>query len=485
MAVAILVFLPKLTIVFSPAMSDNSVRIDITMPLGTKFEETEKVVNELATYAEKELKVKYIIATTGSGMGFSSSSKSYKASLSITLLDEGGDNSKAVKSKMRACLKNYPKASFTFEQGQRMGERSDIDVTITSNNYAGMEKTAKQILDILKSDVPEVLEPTSDTDDRLPQVEISIDRARAASFGISVKAIGTEIRDAMKGYAATTYRIGGNEYDVWLRYAESDRSKIADIDRIFLLSSSGEKIPLSSLATVTVGKGPLSIHRTDQARTIDITGDLAPGKQANKVEQKIQTLVKDRMVIPDDVYVKYTGSWSELAGLSSSLLYIILLAILLVWGVMAGQYESWKDPFINLTTIPVMLIGVLAAYYFKGQNISMFTMLGIVMLIGIVVNNGILLVDATNLLRSRGAKLMDACIEGATSRFRPVILTAGTTIVGEIPMAYFPSDNSDITQPIGLAVLGGMITATFITMVLVPVVYYIFNKGKAQKEGTL
>lgn len=485
MAVALLVFLPRLTIVFSPAMNDSSVRIDITMPLGTKFEETEKVVNELADYADKELKVKYVIATTGSGMGFSTSEKSYKASLSITLLDQGGDNSNTVKNKMRAYLKNYPKAAFTFEQGQKMSERSDIDVTLTSNNYTGMEKTANEVLSLIKSDVPEVLEPTSDTDDRLPQVEISIDRARAATFGITVNAIGTEIRDAMKGYKATTYRVGGNEYDVWIRYDEADRSKISDINKVFLLSSSGEKIPLSSLATITVGKGPLSIHRTDQTRTIDITGDLAPGKQANKVELKIQSLIKQKMVVPDDVYISYTGSWSELSGLSQSLLYIILLAILLVWGVMAGQYESWKDPFINLTTIPVMLIGVLAAYYFKGQNISMFTMLGIVMLIGIVVNNGILLVDATNLLRSRGAKLMDACIDGATSRFRPVILTAGTTIVGEIPMAYFPSDNSDITQPIGLAVLGGMVTATFITMVLVPVVYYIFNKGKARKEGTL
>lgn len=488
---SILFFLPKLTLVFSPPMSDNSVTLSISLPQGSTFESTEAVVDAFADIAQKELKgVKNIIATTGSsGGGFSSSSSSNSASLSVTLDSSsgkgGGDSFQSVKAKLRAHFKEYPNASFSFQEGRRMSERKDIDVTLTSNNYEGMTKTANEILALMKAEVPEVFEPESDTDNGLPQVEVEIDRERAASFGISVKTIATEIRDAIKGYAATVYRRGGDEYDVYLRLQPSDRSRLADLDKIFVLASSGEKIPLSSLASLKKGTGPVEIHRTNQMRTVDLTGSLAAGKQANQVEAKIRSLIKSRLTVPDDVYVSYTGSWSELSGQSQNALFIVLLSLLLVFGVMAGQYESLKDPFINLTTIPIMIIGVLAAYFFKGQNLSMFTLLGIVMLIGIVVNNGILLVDCTNLLRARGAGLMEACIEGGATRFRPVLITAGATIIGEIPMAYFPSENAQITQPIGLAVLGGMVTATFITLVIVPVVYYLVNRKDAERKGAL
>lgn len=485
---SILVFLPRLTIVFSPPMADNSVTLDITMPLGTKFENTEALVDSFAQIGQTELKgVKNIIATTGSSGGFSSASTSNTGSLTVTLADsaERVDSFATIKQKLRAHFKEFPSASFSFEEGHRMSERKDIDVTLTSNNYTGMTNTANEILALMKSDLPEVLEPESDTDNGLPQIEVDIDRQRASSFGISVQTIATEIRDAVKGYTSTVYRRGGDEFDVWLRLQPSDRSQMLDLNKIFVLSSSGERVPLSSLATLKKGTGPVEIHRTAQTRTVDLTGSLAAGQQANKVEAKLKSLIQTRLTVPSDVYLSYTGSWSELAGQSQNALVIVLLSLLLVFGVMAAQYESLKDPFINLTTIPIMIIGVLAAYFFKGQNLSMFTLIGIVMLIGIVVNNGILLVDCTNLLRARGARLMEACIDGGATRFRPVLITAGATIIGEVPMAFFPSDNSSITQPIGLAVLGGMITATFITLVIVPVVYYLVNKGDAKRKGLL
>jgi HAE1 family hydrophobic/amphiphilic exporter-1 len=486
---SVVFFVPKLTIIFSPGMSDNSVTLDITEPLGTTFEATQEIINKFADIAETELKgIGDIIATTGSTGGFSSSSNSYSGTLTVNLADDTSkriDNFATIKDKLRAHFKEYPNVSFSFEEGQKMSSRSDIDLTITSNNYTGMKKVANEIIALMKSDMPEILEPKTDTDNGLPQVEVEIDRARAASFGISVSTIATEIRDAIKGYESTVYREGGNEYSVWLSLQPSDRSKALDLNNIFVLSSSGDKIPLSSLATVTKGLGPLKIHRTNQSRTIDLTGNLAPGQQANKVEAKLQSLIKSNLTIPDDVYVTYTGSWSELLGQGASIIAIVLLALLLVWGAMAAQYESFKDPFINLTTIPVMLIGVFAMYYFMGQTISMYTLLGIIMLFGIVVNNGILMVDATNLSKKRGANLMEACLSGSASRFRPVLITAGATIMGEIPMAFFASENSSITQPIGLAVFGGMITATLITLIIVPVAYFIVNKGEAKRKGFL
>jgi hydrophobic/amphiphilic exporter-1 (mainly G- bacteria), HAE1 family len=481
-------FMPRLTIVFSPSMSSSSVTLSLEMPLGTTFSTTEKVVNDLATTAKKELKnITNVIGTTGSSGGFSSTTASNKGSITITLENGKYDiaNYTKIQETLRAHFSEYPSATFSFSTGNRMQENSDIDITLSSTNYTGLSKAGKDILDLIKAEVPEVLEPTSNSEEGLPQVEIEIDRQRAYSFGISVSTIATEIRDAVKGYAATTYQKGGDQLDVTVRLQESDRQKIVDLDNIFVLGSSGQKVALSSIATLKKGVGPVQIHRTSQQRSVEITGNLGKGNQANVVEAKIKSLVKSKLTIPSDVYVNYTGSWAEVTEMAGVFGVIIILALLLVFCVMAGQYESFKDPFINMFTIPLMLIGVLAAYSLKGQNLSMFTLVGVVMLIGIVVNNGILLVDYTNLLRGRGVPLMEACIQGGASRFRPVVMTAGATILGAVPMAFFESGSSSMTQPIGLAIIGGLTSATFITLLLIPVVYYLVNKRQAKKEGLL
>jgi HAE1 family hydrophobic/amphiphilic exporter-1 len=488
LATSLFYFLPRLTIVFSPPMSNSSVTLSVEMPLGTTFVMTEKVVKELADTARKELKnITNVIGTTGSGGGWSSSSANNKGSITITLADGHYDiaNYNAIQNALRSRFKDYPSATFSFSAGNRMQENSDIDITLSSTNYTGLSKAGKDIVALIKAELPEVLEPTSDSEDGLPQIEVAIDRQKAYSFGISVNTIATEIRDAVKGYAATTYQKGGDSLDVTVRLQESDRQKIIDLNRIFVLGSNGQKIPLSNFAELKKGVGPVEIHRTTQQRSIEITGSLAPGHQANVVEAKIKSLIKSKLSIPSDVYVTYQGSWAEVMEMASVFGLIIILALLLVFCVMAGQYESFKDPLINMFTIPLMLIGVLAAYALKGQNLSMFTLVGVVMLIGIVVNNGILLVDYTNLLRGRGAGLMEACIQGGASRFRPVLMTAGATILGNVPMAFFESGSSSMTQPIGLAVIGGLTSATFITLLLIPVIYYLVNKRQARKEGTL
>jgi hydrophobic/amphiphilic exporter-1 (mainly G- bacteria), HAE1 family len=482
------ILLPRLTIVFSPPMAENSITLSIVLPLGTRFEGTQTVVDAFAEISRKELRgAQTVIATTGSSGGFQSTDRTNEGSVTVTLPGRSKrvDGFDDVKRKLRAHFKEYPQANLSFQQGMRMSSRSDIDITITSTNYDGMAKTSKELIALMKAKVPEVLEPQSDYENGLPQIDVAIDRQRASSFGVSIQSIATELRDSIKGQTATVYRKGGDEYDVVVRLRPADRKSMLDLERIFVLSQDGKEIPLSSLASLSKGTGPVSIRRTNQARTIDITGSLSPGKQANVVEQKIRALVKSEVTVPSDVHVSFTGSWTEVTSGLGTFGIIIALSILLVFCVMAGQYESFKDPIINLFTIPLMLVGVLVAYAIRGQDISMFTLVGVVMLIGIVVNNGILLVDYTNLLRERGMKLMEACISGGASRFRPVVMTAGATVLGVVPMAFFPSDSSTITQPIGLAVAGGLISATFITLFLIPVVYYLMNQRQARKEGTL
>jgi HAE1 family hydrophobic/amphiphilic exporter-1 len=202
------------------------------------------------------------------------------------------------------------------------------------------------------------------------------------------------------------------------------------------------------------------------------------------VEQKIRETVAANFIVPEGMSLSYEGQWKEITETTTTFVLIITLAILLVFGVMAGQYESFKDPFINLFTIPLMLIGVVAIYLGTGQTISMFSLVGVVMLVGIVVNNGIILVDYTNLLVGRGVPVARACIEGGESRLRPVLMTTLTTILGLIPMSFFPGNSATMIQPIGLTVTGGLLSSTFMTLFFIPVLYSLMNEGRGKKKKT-
>jgi HAE1 family hydrophobic/amphiphilic exporter-1 len=205
-------------------------------------------------------------------------------------------------------------------------------------------------------------------------------------------------------------------------------------------------------------------------RVIHITGNLREGYQTGETEAKIKALLENK-----DFAYSFEGNWGDTQNMMQGFVLIITLALLLVFGVMAGQYESFKDPIINFCTRPLMVIGVAAIHIITGQALSMFTMIGLVMLAGIVVNNGIILVDYTNILVRNGMNVREACVEAGAVRFRPVLMTALTTILGLVPMAFFPGASATMTQPIGLAVIGGLTSATAITLFFIPVMYSLVN----------
>jgi HAE1 family hydrophobic/amphiphilic exporter-1 len=479
-----LVSMPRMNIIFTPPMADDSVNLSITLPVGTRYEETKDLVLQMDVAARSAIKgYKYIIATVGSsGRGWGSS-KSYTGSLSITLDESGAkgmDTSRSVQAKLRSRFKDYPQASFSFSNRGGFGRKSDIEIYVRSDDLEAAMDTADGIVGLIKAKIPEIVDATTDMTNGLPQVEIVIDRQRAYSFGITVSSIANEIDANVDGDTATTFNQNGTDYDVVLALVASDKQSIPDLGKIFVLSSSGDRVPVSELASIRKSTGPVSIKRENQARIVTITGNLS-GLRADKAEAKIRAAVAEGMVVPEDVTVEYSGSWSEISSTGLTFAGVLLLAILLVFGVMAGQYESFKDPFINLFTIPLMLIGVFGIHLATGIAFSMFTAVGLVMLVGIVVNNGIVLVDYTNLLRGRGMPLFEACLEAGASRLRPVLMTAVTTILGVMPMALFPSENASMMQPIGLCIMGGLTSSTFITLLLIPVIYYLFNAGSEAK----
>lgn len=477
--------LPRMNISFMPRFGDDSVTLRATLPVGTTLTETEKVLRQMESYARQEIQgIKSIITNVGSG-GMMGSSSSYSGSLTIQFesAKKGIDNSESAKAKLRRHFSEFPAVSFSFSAGraQQLQGGSDIDIVLRAMDLKTGISTAKEIIEVIKNHVSDVSEPTMDLTEGLPQVEVVIDRDRAYSFGVSIQAAAKEIEASIDGTTATVYQVNGEEYDVVVRLQESDRAQLPDLERIFVQGTSG-RIPLSNFATLKKGFGPVSIVRENQNRTIHITANITSGERADRVEEKIKTAINENMVLPDGITLSFEGAWQNIQEQGVVFILIFTMAVLLVFGVMAGQYESFKDPFINLFTIPLAIIGVVIIYLITGQALSMFTAMGLVMLAGIVVNNGIILVDYTNLLVRRGTPLTEACIQGGVSRLRPVLMTTLTTILGLIPMAFFPSENSQMVQPIGLTVIGGLSSSTFITLFVIPVIYSYFNQGHKTKE---
>ena len=425
----------------------------------------------------------------GSSGGFFGGSSAYKGELSVTLdLDNpAADSSKQVKQKLRARFADFPNATLNFSAGmaEQLSGGSDIDIALRIDDIDSGLAAAREIAALIKERVPEMGEVSIDMTEGLPQVEVLIDRRRAYNLGLSVSAAASEIAAAMNGLTATTFRYAGDEYSVVLELREEDRAKLPDLQRIFVASNTGNLIPLANFCALEKGVGPVSVSRENQARLIHITGNVTERQRVSEVEAKIRSAIGENIILGEGMIISYEGQSKEIAGNLQTFILIITLAILLVFGVMAGQYESFKDPLINLCTIPLMLIGVAGIYLISGQSLSMFSLVGVVMLVGIVVNNGIVLVDYTNLLAGRGVPVRRACVEAGASRLRPVLMTTLTTILGLIPMSFFPGKSAAMIQPIGLTVIGGLLSSTFITLFFIPVLYSFINekRGKTRKQA--
>ncbi len=483
-----LLLFSHLRVSFMSNYNDTEVGLNVELPLGTKLSETKSVLEQFYEIAKDEVKgYENIIVSVGSSSGMAlSSDTSYKGSISITLPDASKqiDSAESVKAKLRRHFEDFPTATFTFDDGKmQQMTGSDIDIALSGNSLEKLLETGKEIQELIKQKVPEATEPELDIEEGLPQVEIKIDRARASSFGISVSSIANEINYSINGKTATTYRADGDDYDVVVLLCDQDRSDIPDLEKIFVNGTSG-RYAVSNFAQVVRGTGPVSINREDKTRTVHLTAGLTQGSSAGEVENEIKEAIANNMVISEDINVSYEGSWKDTMDTMKILMIVVILAVVLVFGVMAGTYESFKDPFINMFTLPFLIVGVVAIHLITGQSFSMVSMLGVVMLVGIVVNNGIILVDQTNLLVHRGTPLLEACESAGASRLRPVLMTTLTTILGMIPMAFFGDANSSMTQPIGLCIIGGLTSSTLVTLFIIPVLYSLFNQKQDRRQKT-
>jgi HAE1 family hydrophobic/amphiphilic exporter-1 len=413
---------------------------------------------------------------------------SYSGSLRINLLPfkERTQSADEVKDILRSHFNDFPGVSFSFGSGgmNMMGGGSAVDITIRTNDLVKGKALGEKMAALLKERLSDtVTEPAVDLKDGLPQIEIVLDREKMYALGLSAYTVGNEIKAAVDGVTATRYKMGGKDYNVVLILAEADRSTRPALDQIFVNSQMAGRVPLSSFVKYKEGTGPLSISRENQSRVIHVTASAKPGAKLNTLQARVEELMKSEMPVEDDVIIEYGGGNAEMIKMMTRFILICVIAIFLVFGVMASLFESFRDPFIILFTIPLSIIGIVAIYLVTKTIFNVLTAVGLLVLVGVIVNNGIVLVDYTNLLRKRGYSLHDACVEAAGNRLRPILMTTLTTIVGLMPMAFQPGEGSALVAPIGKTVLGGLTVGTLMTLFLMPTIYAIVNK-RSEERGT-
>lgn len=467
-----------------PEGNDDQVALSVKLPPGTRLSETENMVLEIAHKAEQDIIGIDTITVSAGNPNFFGTSKTNEGQIQI-LLPKGNqriENSYQVQQVLRQYFDDYPNAKFSFGTGRGMGSGKPIEVQIKTQDLEKAKRIADEILEKIEEKIPEVLEPEISLDDALPQIEVEIDRAKATSLGLSVYSIGSEIAANIHGKRATIYRSGRDEYDVIVRLHEEDRKNMADLDRITVTNPAGKKIPVSSFAKLNYTQGPVQIERIDQSRVVSVKGDKIREASTTNITRDIQKMINEEIIIDSDVIITFGGDAENIQKLAGKALMVVIIAIALVFAIMASTFESIKDPFIIFLTLPTLVIGVAFIYFISGQGISAFTFIGMVMLVGIVVNNGIVLVDYTNLLRNRGVCIKDAIVEAGGNRLRPVLMTTLTTVLGMVPMAFFPGEGSEMVQPLGFTVIGGLTFNTIITLFLVPTLYYFFNLRRIREN---
>lgn len=491
--VASVAMIPVIGFIFMPEQGTTSVTLNLEMPKGTRLEVTDQVIRQMESMALQELKgVRATSVSVGGSqmMGLGGVSTN-TASLSITLYpydqrQPGWDSDETAKAKIRPLFSKFPNASFSFSSSDLSSMTgSDVDVVIKSNSMEQLQKAANDIVAALEENASDMLTGiTSSMEDGLPQVDIIIDRNKLQDLGLNIYSVSNEIKANVNGTTASRYREDGNETDIVVQLAKDDRSKLLDLEQIFVTNSMGQRIPLASFASYREGDSPVTIIRENQMRTLHVTATKTNWKQSSDfVQDEVERIIRENVVLGDDVNVTFSGSAESLNDALSEFAVIIIMAIILVFAVMASQFESFLDPFIVLFTMPLSVIGIVVVYLLIGTPLNIITAVGVLVLVGIVVNNGIVLVDYTNLMRKRGFNLEDACVEAAKNRLRPILMTTLTTVLGLLPMAFSTGEGSEMTQPIGQTVLGGLTFSTMMTLFLMPVLYYIFNHSREKRKA--
>lgn len=491
-----LIMVPFAKLEFMPEMDEGMFAATVKMPAGTKLSVTTEVCSQVEQiFKENVPEIESTFVQAGSGgsyMSMMGGSNTNTGSLRVNLVERNKRkrSSKQIVDDLRAKLAGrIPDAEILFNQASGgammgMGGGSAIQITVSGYDLDEGARLAQKIADAVKS-VKGTNEVRIDREEGLSEYRFIVDRDKASVLGLSMAQIANSIGTNVKGTVASMFREGGHEYNIFVRLREEDRKSLEDVENIGITSMTGRQIALKNVVSVEESVGPISISRKSQKRIITVLAGLSGTKDLGTAVKEIRRKLKD-IVIPKDFKVEFSGQQEEMANSFRDLALAFLLAALLVYLVMASQFESLLDPFIIIFSVPLSLIGVIWMLFLTGSIFNVVVFIGVIMLSGIVVNNGIVLVSYTNILRERGMPLREAVLEAGRTRLRPILMTTLTTILGLIPLAIGIGEGGELVAPIARTVIGGLGISTVFTLVFMPTMYTIFEeriKRKSNKNG--
>jgi CzcA family heavy metal efflux pump len=475
---------------FFPSMDESQFRFWVQLPVGSRLEESARVSAQMEEVIRETLgpEIRAVQVNFGMPSGtvsaiWSQNTGPHMGWIRCRLVDPGERklSSDELMEKLRPkLLQRFPGVKIYFTPGGivsrliSFGYESPIEVEILGYDFEIARKLGEEVAAIVSS-TPGAKDVRVSREPDYPQQNIIIDRERAALLGLSVAQVARAIQTFINGYDASIFSdpSTGNQYYINVRAQEGDRASLTDLSQIFVFNPQGRPIPLDNIATISRGAGPIQIQRKYQQRIIQVTANTF-GRDLGSVAAEIQSKL-DQLQLPPNFKINLVGAVESQQESFIALLGAFILAVVLVYMVLASQFKSLIDPFIIMFSVPLGMIGVLWALFLTETNLSVSSFMGIIMMAGIVVSNGILLVDYTNRLRGRGMELQEAVILGGRTRLRPILMTSLCAILALIPMAVGLGEGSESNAPMAIAVIGGLSVSTLLTLVFIPTLYTIFE----------
>ncbi len=472
---------PRLGTELIPQLSQGEFNANLRLPPGTPLSDTDQALMSARTAAIEmtDVTMDYAVAGTGNRLDATPvDAGEHTGTLSITMRTGAGrEAEERVIDNMREALRRLPGVQFEFSRPALFSFSSPLQIEVTGYDLDRLESVNKLIVNALESS-DRFTDIKTTVEEGNPEIQIVFDQERAAKLGLAVRDVADRVVANVRGELATRYTWRDRKIDVLVRSVDTREASVEEIKQLIVNPTSARPVPLEAVADVRIARGPAEIRRVNQERVAIITADLAYGDLGAGVLE-LQRII-DSVPMPAGMAAIVTGQSEEMEASFRSMQFALALAIFLVYLVMASQFESLLHPFVILFTIPLALVGAVLALYLTGTSINVVAFIGVIMLAGIVVNNAIVLIDLINQLRANGMEKNAAIMEAGRARLRPILMTTATTVLGLLPMAIGVGEGAEVRTPMAITVIGGLLTSTLLTLLVIPVVYSLVDRKQWQ-----
>ena len=467
-----------------PEMDEGEVSVTVSMPNGSTMEDTADIEDRIAAIAVDTIpELEQIYYSTGSSTSIMSSSSGASVTISLVDLDQRDRSSADIAKQLRHDLQDIAGCELTVSTSSTMSMStdSDISVELTGDDYDQLAETADDLANQISA-LPDAINVESSAGEQTPRVAVKINRENASRFGLNAATIGGLVRGELTGSTATTLRMNGEEYDVTVAGDEDVATSLDALRSMQIPTMTGGTVPLSMVADVYTELSPQSIVRKNQKETVTITGESESG-DSNAIKAAVDDIVA-KYELPDGVEVgEGDTAASQIAETTGTLMLALAVAILLVYFILATQFNSFSLPIAIMLILPIGLLGSMILLWPTGNHVSMVALLGVIILAGTVVNSSIVLIDYTLQRRQRGEDKNTAILNACPRRVRPVLMTAMTTILGLVPMVCSSGEGSEMMKPMGVVMMTGMVISTIATLFITPVYYSLTDSVASRISG--